>query len=81
MTLGVKWVYSQNDTYKSAETVVHSLVDIVATGGSLLLDVGPVSDYTNMPLLAAVAIAAIQLRAPQLHHCISCCCLWLPGGS
>ena len=43
MTLGVKWVYSQNDTYKSAETVVHSLVDVVATGGSLLLDVGPVS--------------------------------------
>jgi hypothetical protein len=41
MTLGSKWAYTVNDTYKSTETVVHTLANVIATGGSLLLDVGP----------------------------------------
>lgn len=41
MTLGLKWAYNPHDTYKTTETIVQTLVSVVATGGSLLLDVGP----------------------------------------
>jgi alpha-L-fucosidase len=41
MTLGQKWAYQRNDTYKTTQTIVQTLVSVVATGGSLLLDVGP----------------------------------------
>ena len=40
------WGYIENDTFKSAETVVHQLVDIVSKNGNLLLNVGPRSDGT-----------------------------------
>ncbi|HVI06171.1 MAG TPA: alpha-L-fucosidase, partial [Sphingomicrobium sp.] len=41
MTLGDSWSYAPNDNYKSAREVVRMLVDVVAKGGNLLLDVGP----------------------------------------
>ncbi|HEY1139280.1 MAG TPA: alpha-L-fucosidase, partial [Lysobacter sp.] len=41
MTLGDSWSYTPNDRYKSARTVVHMLVDVVAKGGNYLLNVGP----------------------------------------
>lgn len=41
MTLGLKWAYNPHDVYKTTKTVVQTLVCVVATGGSLLLDVGP----------------------------------------
>lgn len=41
MTLGSDWGYVKNQKLKSAKTVVHSLIEIVAKGGSLLLGVGP----------------------------------------
>ena len=41
MTLGEKWAYNPHDVYKSTKTVVQTLVSVVATGGSLLLDIGP----------------------------------------
>ena len=41
MTLGQKWAYNPHDVYKSTKTVIQTLVSVVATGGSLLLDVGP----------------------------------------
>ncbi|TXH22757.1 MAG: alpha-L-fucosidase [Chitinophagaceae bacterium] len=41
MTLGTDWGYVKNQKLKSAATVIHSLVEIVAKGGSLLLGVGP----------------------------------------
>ena len=41
MTLGQAWAYNPNDVYKSTQTVVTTLVNVVATGGNLLLDVGP----------------------------------------
>ena len=41
MTLGTKWAYQRNDTYKSTKTIVQTLVSVVATGGSMLLDIGP----------------------------------------
>lgn len=41
MTLGDSWSYVPNDRYKSARSVVHMLVDVVAKGGNYLLNVGP----------------------------------------
>ncbi|GAB3646574.1 alpha-L-fucosidase [Echinicola sediminis] len=41
MTLGHAWGYVPNQNYKSVTKVVHSLVEVVAKGGSLLLGVGP----------------------------------------
>jgi len=41
MTLGHAWGYVPNQNYKSVTKVVHTLVEVVAKGGSLLLGVGP----------------------------------------
>lgn len=46
MTMGDAWGYVPNDNYKSTNTLIHLLVDIVAKGGNLLLDVGPKPDGT-----------------------------------
>ncbi|AOM77196.1 alpha-L-fucosidase [Pedobacter steynii] len=46
MTLGGAWGFAANDQYKSAGTVIHSLIEITAKGGSLLLGVGPKPDGT-----------------------------------
>ena len=40
------WGYIENDTFKSAEFIVHQLVDIVSKNGNLLLNVGPRADGT-----------------------------------
>lgn len=41
MTLGHAWGYVKNDRLKTSAQVIHSLIEIVAKGGSLLLGVGP----------------------------------------
>jgi alpha-L-fucosidase len=46
ITLGGAWGHVPNDKYKSATRVIHSLIEIVAKGGSLLLGVGPEPDGT-----------------------------------
>ncbi|WP_165040672.1 alpha-L-fucosidase [Dysgonomonas sp. ZJ709] len=46
ITLGWDWGYVPTDQYKSPATVVHTLVEIVAKGGSLLLGIGPRPDGT-----------------------------------
>ncbi len=46
MTMGEAWGYVPNDMYKSARTLVHLLIDIVAKGGNFLLNVGPKPDGT-----------------------------------
>jgi alpha-L-fucosidase len=46
MTMGDAWGYTPNDKYKSTDSLVHLLVDIVAKGGNFLLDVGPKPDGT-----------------------------------
>jgi alpha-L-fucosidase len=38
------WGYINNDTFKSAEFVIHQLIDIVSKNGNLLLNIGPRSD-------------------------------------
>jgi len=49
MTLGNAWGYVPNDKLKSSTQVIHSLIEIVAKGGSLLLGVGPKPDGTLSP--------------------------------
>ncbi len=44
ITLGGAWGYVPNEKYKSTLQVVHTLVEIVAKGGSLLLGVGPTAE-------------------------------------
>jgi len=41
MTMGDQWSYNQDDRYKSTRQLIHLLVDVVAKGGNLLLNVGP----------------------------------------
>lgn len=43
------WGYIKNDTYKTPETILWQLVDIVSKNGNLLLDVGPKPDGTITP--------------------------------
>jgi alpha-L-fucosidase len=46
MTLGGAWGYVPGDQFKSSAKVIHTLVEVVAKGGSLLLGVGPKADGT-----------------------------------
>jgi alpha-L-fucosidase len=46
MTLGGAWGFVPNDRYKSAAKVIHSLIEVTAKGGSLLLGIGPKADGT-----------------------------------
>jgi alpha-L-fucosidase len=41
ITLGDAWGHVPNDQYKSSAKVIHTLIEVVAKGGSLLLGVGP----------------------------------------
>jgi alpha-L-fucosidase len=44
ITIGKSWGYHFDDEYKSAETLISLLIDIVAKGGNLALNVGPQPD-------------------------------------
>lgn len=45
MTMNDTWGYKKHDdNWKSAETLIHNLVDIAAKGGNYLLNVGPTAD-------------------------------------
>jgi alpha-L-fucosidase len=46
MTLGNNWGYVPGDQMKEPEKVIHTLIEVVAKGGSLLLGVGPKPDGT-----------------------------------
>jgi alpha-L-fucosidase len=46
MTLANNWGYVPGDKYKSSADVIHSLIEIVAKGGNLLLGIGPRPDGT-----------------------------------
>lgn len=41
MPMATSWSHVPNDTYKSPRQLIHLLVDIVAKGGNLLLNIGP----------------------------------------
>jgi alpha-L-fucosidase len=46
MPMATSWSYVPDDRYKSARQLVHMLVDVVAKGGNLLLNIGPGPDGT-----------------------------------
>ena len=46
MPMARSWSYVANDTYKSPRVLVQMLVDVVAKGGNLLLNIGPGPDGT-----------------------------------
>ncbi|MBC7903921.1 MAG: alpha-L-fucosidase [Gemmatimonadaceae bacterium] len=46
MTLGDAWSYVPGDKMKSTSKVIHTLIEIVAKGGNLLLGIGPKPDGT-----------------------------------
>jgi alpha-L-fucosidase len=41
ITMATSWSYVPDDTYKPPRQLIHLLVDVVAKGGNLLLNVGP----------------------------------------
>jgi alpha-L-fucosidase len=49
LTMGKQWSFKPDDEYKSTRELIHLLVDIVAKGGNLLLNVGPRPDGTLPP--------------------------------
>ncbi len=46
MTLANNWGYVPNDKFKPSGRIIHSLIEVVAKGGSLLLGIGPKPDGT-----------------------------------
>jgi alpha-L-fucosidase len=46
MTLANNWGYVPGDIYKPSSKIIHTLIEVVAKGGSLLLGVGPKPDGT-----------------------------------
>ncbi|RMG55849.1 MAG: alpha-L-fucosidase [Bacteroidetes bacterium] len=58
LPLGNNWGYVPNDPLKSPTTVIHTLVEVVAKGGNLLLGIGPQSDGT-FPLEVEQRLQAI----------------------
>ncbi|MBX2951548.1 MAG: alpha-L-fucosidase [Leadbetterella sp.] len=50
ITLGGAWSYVPNDRFKSSEWAIHTLVEIVAKGGNLLLGVGPTAEGEFLPV-------------------------------
>lgn len=44
MPIGNQWSYNPRDKYKSIAQLIHLLVDVVAKGGNLLLNIGPKPD-------------------------------------
>ncbi|SFU37313.1 alpha-L-fucosidase [Pustulibacterium marinum] len=58
LPLGNNWGYVPNDPFKSPTTVIHTLVEVVAKGGNLLLGVGPQPDGL-LPLEVVEKLEAI----------------------
>lgn len=50
MTINRTWAYNRHDTnYKSATTLIRTLVDVASKGGNFLLNVGPTPEGTIQP--------------------------------
>jgi alpha-L-fucosidase len=68
--MGTQWSYKPKDEYKSERELIHLLVDIVAKGGNMLLNVGPRPDGT-LPEVAVSRLEAIgrwmDVNAEAIH--------------
>jgi len=60
ITLGDGWAYRPNDNYKSAREVITMLVDVVAKGGNLALNVGPTPEG-ELPEEARAVLARLGM--------------------
>ncbi|MBU1700591.1 MAG: alpha-L-fucosidase [Candidatus Eisenbacteria bacterium] len=49
MTMATAWTYVATDTYKPTSQLIHYLVEIVAKGGNLLLNIGPSAEGEFAP--------------------------------
>lgn len=49
ITMGNSWSYVPGDHYKSSNTIIHLLLQIISRGGNLLLNIGPspMGDYAD----------------------------------
>lgn len=56
MTMSNSWSWVKDPVYKSTETLIHLLIDIVAKGGNFLLNIGPGPDGK----LDSVAISRLE---------------------
>jgi alpha-L-fucosidase len=70
MTMGDSWSWNPHDKYKSPRELVHTLVEIVAKGGNLLLGIGPQGDG-ELPATALERLQAIgawmQVNGSAIH--------------
>jgi len=41
MTLGTSWTYTPNEVFKSPRELIHSIIEVVAKGGNIVLGAGP----------------------------------------
>jgi len=44
MSMSETWSYSSDEEYKTAEQLIHTLIDIVSKNGTLLLNISPLAD-------------------------------------
>ena len=44
MSISETWSYSSDEEYKTAEQLIHTLIDIVSKNGTLLLNISPLAD-------------------------------------
>jgi len=70
LTIGQNWGYNKHDSvWKSPEMLVRHLVEVVANGGNLLLNVGPKGDGT-FPDWATVRLKAVGKWMDINHEAI-----------
>jgi len=92
MTMATSWSYVSTDTYKSACELIHILVNIVAKGGNLLLNIGPSPEGELPPVslqrlkelgrwmrINGSAIYSTRAIAPYMEKKI--CYTRMPGGA
>ncbi len=60
MSMNEEWGYSSQENYKTAEQLIHTLIDIVSKNGSLLLNISPRADghipYEQQDRLLAIGV-------------------------
>ncbi len=56
LTMDTSWSYKPDDAYKPTRELLHLLIDVVAKGGNLLLNIGPSPEGT----LPATAVSRLQ---------------------
>lgn len=67
MTMGQSWAYNPHETcWKTAQRLLHNLVEVTSRGGNYLLNVGPMADGSFPP----EALERLQVigRWMQLNH-------------